>query len=217
MGVMSSPRRRRRFFWAAGIVGAVALVLIVNALLPSRGGPVRVSPTERGGVPFTSHDAAEEAAASRAAAVVQPLATRFVDELVRRHDLGRAFAALAPRLRDRYSLLDWQAGRDLPLTGTSSSTGGASVAFSGRTTVGFVAALSPDVLFAVRFDKLDTLGWRVAYMHQGHSSSYVTEANYSPAGFTPGSRRETVGTWLILVGGLVGLIAAVALIDRRLG
>lgn len=216
MALLSSPRRRRRLLWAVGLVVAIGGFLVLNAVLPSHGGPVRASPNPNSRTPpLSSDDVAEQAAARRSAAVVQPLANRFVDELVQHRNLDDAYQTLSPRTRDHYSLLDWQAGRDLPLRGASGA-GGPSVAFAGRTTVGFVAGLSPGILFALRFDKLPVLGWRVAYMHQGHSSTYVTESNYSPAGFVPGSRGETLGTWLILLGGLAGLIAVVALIDRRL-
>ena len=215
MAYFSSPRRRRRLLWLGALVTVAGGFVLLNALLPSHGGPVR-RPTLDRRAPAPGVSAAEIAAAQRAEAAVQPLANRFVDELVNRRDLDRAYALLAPRTRDHYSLLDWQAGRDLPLTGAS-GTGGARVAFSGAKTVGLVASYAGgSVLFAVRFDKLPVLGWRVAYMHQGQASSHVTEADFSPAGFAPGSRHETAGTWLILFGGLAGLIVLVALADRRL-
>ena len=218
MAYWSSPRRRRRLLWAGAALVAVAGFLAVNALLPSHGGAVRRSPTETatGGVPFTKADAAEQAAADRAAAAVQPLANEFVGDLASHTHLARAFALLAPKLREQYSQQDWTSGRDLPLTGVDATGAGASVAFSGRTTVGLVSSLQPNVLFAVRFDKLPGLGWRVAYVHDGHGSSYVTESNFSPAGFTPGSHANTLGTWLILLGGFLALVAVVVLADRLL-
>lgn len=213
---MSSPRRRRRLLWASAILIAVGGFLAVNAVLPSHGGAGRLSPTvTAAGVPFTKQDLADEAAARRSEAATQPLANRFVTDLASHTQLDEAFALLAPKTRARYSRLDWVGGRDLPLSGVS-GTGGASVAFSGRTTVGFVSSLSPDVLFAVRFDKLPALGWRVAYMHEGHSSTYVTESNYSPAGFAPGSAVNSLATWLILLGGFAALVIVVALADRFL-
>ena len=216
MAFLSSPRRRRQALWIGAALVAVGGVLLLNAALPSHGGPVRTTPLSPQAVP-SGGSASEEAVARRARATVQPLANRFVDELVNRRDLDRAYALLAPKAREHYSLLDWQAGRNLPISGAS-GTGGASVVFAGGATVGLVASFSGGrVLFAVRFDKLSALGWRVAYMHQGHASSRVTEADYSPAGFAPGSQHETVGTWLILLGGLALLIAVAAIVDRRLG
>ena len=213
MGFLSSPRRRRRLRWVGGVLVAIGLVAAAAALLPSKGRPVRVRTTTNT-APYAREDAAEVAAAARASAQVQPLANRFLSELATHRGLERAYAALAPGEKERYSRLDWESGRDLPLTGVQ-GTSGASVVFSGRATVGLVASFTPDVLFAVRYDRL-TSGWRVAYMHQGQSSRYVTVANYAPAGFAPGSHHETLGTWLILFGGLAALIAAVAVIDRRL-
>jgi hypothetical protein len=215
VSVLSSPRRRRRALWAGAAAVAVGGFLVVNALVPSHGGAVRSSPLETTGSTL-GQSVAEEAAAERSAAAVRPLATRFVDDLAGRHDLDRAYAVLAPRTRDHYSLLDWQAGRDLPLHGATSSTGGPSLAFAGRSTVGFVAALAPNILFAVRFDKLPVLGWRVAYMHQGEGSSHVDESSFSPAGLAPGAHHETVWTWLILAAGFAALVTVVALADHRL-
>jgi len=213
----SSPRRRRRLLWLGAAFLAVLGFLAVDALLPSRGGPVRVSPTETAGtLAFSRSNAAEIAAAARAEAAARPLANQFVDDLAGHRHLDRAFGLLTPKLREHYSQQDWASGRDLPLSGVQSSTGGATVAFSGRSTVGFVASLPPNVLFAVRFDKLPVLGWRVAYVSEGHGSSRISESNFSPAGFAPGSHANTLGTWLILLGGFAALVAVVALLDRRL-
>ena len=191
---------------------------MVDALLPSHGGPTRASPlaSTNVGVPLSPSDAAEQRAAERSAAVVRPVANEFVDDLASRRHLERAFALLTPKLREHYSDQDWKSGRGLPLTGVDATSAGASVAFSGRTTVGFVSSLPPNVLFAVRFDKLAVLGWRVAYVHEGHGSSYVSEANFSPAGFAPGSQPSSLGTWLILLGGFVALVVVVAVADRLL-
>jgi hypothetical protein len=68
-----------------------------------------------------------------------------------------------------------------------------------------------DGLVALRFDKRKT--WLIDYIHQGHASARVDAGNYAPPGFLPGSHTETFGTWLILIGGLAGLIAVVALAD----
>jgi hypothetical protein len=196
----------------------VAAFLGVNALLPSHGGKTRASPltTARRGVLLSPSELAEQRAAERSAAVVQPLATEFVTDLASHHHLDWAFALLSPKLREHYSQADWTSARDLPLTGVDTTSAGATSAFAGRTTAGFVSSLQPNVLFAVRFDKLPVLGWRVAYVHEGHGSSYVSESNYSPAGFAPGSQPNTLGTWLILLGGFVALVVVVAVADRRL-
>lgn len=96
--------------------------------------------------------------------------------------------------------------------------GAPTVVFSGRTTVGFVASASKgnsERLYAIRFDKAHGR-WRLAYTHQGIASSRVTQENFAPAGFEPGSRHETAWTWLALGLGLIGLVAVVALVDRRL-
>jgi hypothetical protein len=217
MRYLASPRFRRRLLWIAAAAAAIAVVLVANAQLPSHGGPVRTQPAVRGpAIPSGGSSFAEQAAARRSAAEVQPLVNAFVDELANRHDLDKAYAMLAPKTRENYSLLDWRAGRDLPLRGVTASTAGASLAFAGKSTAGYVASFVGDALFAVRFDKLPVLGWRVAYMHQGHGSSHVTATSYSPSGFAPGSRHETLTTWLVLVGGLVALIGVVALVDRGL-
>lgn len=218
--LLSSHRWRRRLTWAVALVGVAGAFLALNELLPSHGGPVRVSPAPGRPQAFTT-SAAEQRAAAQAAAAVQPLANAFVDEVAHRRDVARAYDRLGPALRKRYSLADWQQGRNLPLSGVAPGTGGASLAFSGRTTVGYVAALPPaaagtsQILFAVRFERTNGR-WLVAYVHQGQASSYVSETNFAPSGFLPGSRHETRWTLLLLGLGLVLLVAVVALVDRRM-
>jgi len=201
VSLLSSPRRRRRLGWTAGILAFVGAIALVVVLVPSHGGsgPHTVprapsfgaGPTTTGALFGSS--AAEQRAAQRAETEVRPLADRFVAALVHHH--ARKAAQLAsPKLH----IPDLQVD--------PSSGGGASVAFSGATTVGFVSSLPPDVLVAVRFDKTNGR-WLATYVHTGHSSSRVDASDYSPPGFAPGSRRETAWTWLALVGGLLLLIA----------
>jgi hypothetical protein len=145
---------------------------------------------------------------------VRPLARVFVDDLAQRRDLPRAYALLDPRLRARYSLADWRQGRGVPLTLTGAA-GGVNVAFAGAESVGIVADLDAERLFAVRFEK-SRGRWLVDYVHQGHGSRYISASNFAPAGFLPGSRHETVWTWLALAGGLLGIVALAVLVERRL-
>jgi hypothetical protein len=96
MSLLTSPRRRRRLAWLAGVLGGVVVVVVVVALLPSHGGPakgVRIAPhapTLGGRTQPTFVDSESPAAArarKKAEAVVRPLATRFVDDLLHRRDL----------------------------------------------------------------------------------------------------------------------------------
>ena len=230
MGILSSPRRRRRLAWVALAVGLVGAVFGVNALLPSHGPSkqVRVAPSAPGfgGVPtvpssFQDETPAAKRARERAEATVHPLATAFVGDLLRRRHLEQAYALLAPSLRSHYSLADWQQGRDLPLSANATATPGSTVEFSGAKTVGLVASIAPSsagadsTLFAIRFEKTNGR-WLVDYVHGGHSSTRINETNFSPAGFLPGSHQETLGTWLILAGILLGLILIAALVSRAL-
>jgi len=230
MRFLASPRRRRRLAWVALTVGIVGAFIGVIALVPSHGPSkqVRVAPKAPvlGGTPtvpltFEQETPAAKRARERAEATVHPLANAFVGDLLRRRRLGAAYALLAPSLRSHYSLADWQQGRDLPLSANATATPGSSVAFSGPTTVGLVASIasssvgSDSTLFAIRFEK--THGrWLVDYLRGGRASSRIDETNFSPPGFLPGSHRETLWTWLILVGGLLGLILVAALISRGL-
>jgi hypothetical protein len=59
-------------------------------------------------------------------------------------------------------------------------------------------------------------GWLIDYLQRGHSSAFVSQANYAPHGFLPGSHEETLGTWSILVLSFLGVVAVVALADRLL-
>lgn len=223
--LLSSPRRRRRLAWLAGALVVIAAVLAVVALVPSHGGPVkgvRVPPriplpgatTTRLPIYAQQETPAEAKARKRAEAVVRPLAVAFVDDLLHRRHLARAYALLSPDLQKAASLHDWQQGRFIPLsvTGTDAST---VIAFSGGSTVGTVASMGNDVLFAVRFDKVRGR-WLIDYLHEGRSSTYVDAMNFAPAGFLPGSRHETLWTWLALIGGFLALVAVAALVEAWL-
>lgn len=222
MSLLSSPRRRRRLAWVLGVAAVAGALVLVAVLVPSRSGSGRSVvprapafgevPARTG--PLFESTAAEERAARRSEAAVRPLARRFVDDLALRRDLPGAHALLAPALRRRYALADWQGGRDVPLAETGAG-GGVTIAFAGATTVGAVATLDGNRLFAVRFEKLHG-AWRVDYVHAGHGSQYVGAANFAPGGFVPGSRHETMWTWLALVGGVLGLIAIAVSVERRL-
>lgn len=221
MLVLGSPRRRRRLAWLLGVAVAIGAVALLVSLVPSHSGSGRrVIPrapafgdVQTTGGAFKS-STAEIETARLSEKTVRPLAIAFVDDLARGRDLSQAYALLGPTLRGRYALLDWQQGRDLPFAPTGAE-GGISIAFSGATTVGAVADLDQNRLVAVRFEKAAGR-WGVDYIHAGHGSSYISSANYAPAGFVPGSRHETVWTWLALVGGLLGLIAIAVVIERRL-
>jgi len=207
---LSSPRRRRRLAWLAGILGAVGVIALVVVLVPNRGGPeprgVPRPPSfdggQRNGAPLFGSSAAEDRAARRAETEVRPLAERFVADVLQRRTRDAARLA-SPKLRIPSLRLD------------ATSSGGASVAFSGATTVGFVSSFSPDVLLAFRFDRTNGR-WLATYVHTGHSSSHVSAADYSPSGFAPGSTRETTWTWLALAGGLVLVIAVGVVVERLL-
>lgn len=224
VSILSSPRRRRRLAWLAGALGVVAAVAVVIAVVPSHGGPakgVRVAPqapafgeTTQPPPAVPPESPAEIRARQRAERTVRALAVTFVDDLLRRHDLPRAYALLSPDLQQGASLHDWQTGRYLPLSATGS---GASftIAYSGAATVGVVSEIGNGVLFAMRLDK--TKGrWLIDYLHQGHSSTRVDAANYAPAGFLPGSHVETFWTWLALIGGFFAIVAVAVMFDRWL-
>jgi hypothetical protein len=209
-------------------LGVVGLFVLVNALLPSHGGPtkgVRVAPqAPTFGSPHTTptrfggESPAEARARRRAEAVVHPLANAFIGDLLYRRRLPAAYALLAPSLRSHYSLADWQAGHDLPIAANRLATPGSTVAFSGGSSVGLVASIPGDTestLVALRFDKTNGR-WLLDYLHRGHSSGRIDETNYAPAGFLPGSHVETIWTWSILVGGLLGLILVAAGVSRAL-
>jgi hypothetical protein len=221
--LLRSPRWRRRFAWLTGVLVVIGLVVGLFALVPSQGGPtngVRRAPPVPGLGDTTrpTFVQPETPAAARARAkaerTVRPLAIAFVDDLLRRHDLARAYGLLDADLQKGASLHDWQTGHHLPLS-VRGDGASATIAFSGATTVGIVSAIGTNVLFAMRFDKTNGR-WLIAYLHQGHPSAYVDETNYAPAGFSPGSRTETLWTWLALIGGLLAVIAVAVFVEQRL-
>jgi hypothetical protein len=236
MSRLASPRFRRRLIWLGAVGAALLFIAGIAVVLPSRGTdagsrrPPR-APTFGGGVPTASvpfetlPDAETERRRGEAEAAVHPLADMFVRAVIARRSMADAYNLLSPELRARYSLDDWQRGRDLPFAVKHhESYSGSSVAFSDASTVGLVASLTPpnavsgetqSLLLAMRFEKARGR-WSLNYVHEGHSSRYVTASNYSPSGFIPGTRSETRWTWLILAGGLVALVALAALAERAL-
>jgi hypothetical protein len=206
----------------------IGLLLLVNALLPSHGTTrkgVRVAPQAPiFGAPtvttalFGGESPAEARARKRAEVAVRPLAAAFVGDLLLRRNLTAAHALLTPSLRSQYAFVDWAAGRNLPLPRNALTTPGTTIAFSGATTVGLVATIpgnSESTLLALRFERTGGR-WLIDYLHRGHTSVRIDETNYAPPGFLPGSHVETLWTWLILAGGLLGLILVAALISRGL-
>lgn len=229
--LLASPRRRRRLVWVVLAGALVGLVIGANALLSSHGPSrqVRVAPRAPGFGSTTTTTSilgkpnpAEERARARAEATVRPLSDAFLGDLMRRRHLAAAYALLAPSVRSHYSLRDWQEGRDLPVAANTTATPGSNIAFSGAATVGLVASIAPpnseseSTLVAIRFQKTNG-HWLIDYLHRGHSSARIDETNYSPNGFLPGSRHETLWTWLILAGGLLGIILVAVLLDVGLG
>jgi hypothetical protein len=144
----------------------------------------------------------------------------FVTAMAERKDYEKAHNLLAFDFHSG-STSEWQAGKNLPLSLPRESTfGGTTVAYSGATEVGTVVSVNEpgktdSGLVALAFKKIAGQ-WRITYAHQGHSSTYVDAGNFAPAGFLPGSHRETAWTWLILGLGFVGIIAVVALLDWRI-
>ncbi len=65
------------------------------------------------------------------------------------------------------------------------------------------------------FDKMNGR-WLLDYRHRGHGCERIDETNYALPGFLPGSHVETIWTWSILVGGLLGLILVAAGVSRAL-
>jgi hypothetical protein len=232
MAFLASPRLRRRLAWLTVILGGAGVVALISLLLPNHGGPqtkpgppslTSTEPGETSPLLGDLPDAATERARTKAVATVRPLATRFVSAMIRRRDLAAAHSLLIPQLRSRYSLADWKAGRDLPLSSVPQSTliPAASVAFSGTTLVGLVmsfpegASSSESIHLAIRLEQANGR-WLIDYLRQGHSSRSISETNFSPSGFSPGSQSTSFSAWLPLLLGFLGLILIVAVVDRGL-
>ena len=229
MSLLSSPRRRRRLLWLTPLLGLGAVVAIAIWVLPSNGDssavrePIQLNPPPKGPI-VPPADPGAERAGRAAAAETRPLANAFVADVIHRRDLDRAHALLAPSLRGKYSLADWQAGRDLPFSADQPQDVVPStiLSFYGPKSVGFVTSFGVDdpwsgeqsTLVAIRFAKSDR--WLIDYLRRGHSSRYVSQATYAPHGFLPGTHEETLWTWSVLVLGFAGVVFLVVLADRWL-
>jgi hypothetical protein len=71
---------------------------------------------------------------------------------------------------------------------------------------------SGSILFAIRLRKASGR-WLIDYLRQGHVSRSVSETNFSPSGFSPGSQSTSLSAWWPLLLGLLGLIVLVALVE----
>jgi len=180
--------------WVAVVGAALLFIAGIAVVLPSKGTDTRAkrppAPPSFGGgaptasVPFeTTPDPEAERRRGAAEAAVHPLADAFVRAVIARRGLADAYALLSSDLRSRYSLHDWQGGRDLPFTAKHHERySGSSVVFSDASMVGLVASLTPpdaaagetqSLLLALRFEKARGR-WSLHYVHAGHGSRYVT-------------------------------------------
>jgi hypothetical protein len=202
------------------ILGGAGVIALIGVLVPNHGGPqakpgapslTAAEPGETSPLLDVYPDAATERARTKAVATVRPLAAEFLTALVRRRDLALARSLLVPPLRSH----------GLPLSSLPRSTliPGATVAFSGPKLVGlvyaFASANADSVLLAVRVKKTNGR-WLIDYLRQGHSSRSISETNFSPPQFSPGSQSTSLTAWLPLLLGLVVLIALVVMVERAL-
>ena len=226
MSILSSPRRRRKLVWLGGAVACAGIVALGIVLFPTHGSSKSGVQSPPKGFSLTTPSAPPSARGPGApVAAIQRLDNEFVNDVIQRRNLGRVHSLLAANLRSRYSLADWQAGRDLPISvkGGGDYRASSIVSFYGAKHVGLVSSLSrrfgarpqEQPLAAVRFAKTNDR-WLLEYVHQGHASRLVDQTNYAPPGFLPGSHRQTFWDWAIF--GLIGvaLIAVVAFLDRLL-
>ena len=164
------------------------------------------------------------AATSKAEQQARVVAVAFTSALAGHGALAKAYADLDPQLAARSSYADWQAGRSLPVAlARSDRYSSFSVAFADETDVGIVLTFQPagagavEKLVALRLLKSRGARWLVDYVHQGHSSAFVDEANFAPGGFYPGSTPMSTSSWLPLVLALLLLVCVAVLVERRLG
>jgi hypothetical protein len=223
VGFLASPRLRRRLAWLALILGAAGVLVLIGVLVPNRGGPqakpgapslTATEPVETSPLLGAYPDAATERARAKAVATVRPLVGRFLTAVIGRRDPALGRSLLIPRLRSQ----------DFPLSSVPKSTliPGATVSFSGPKLVGLVYSFAPaapdssgSILLAVRIRKTNGR-WLIDYLRQGHVSRSISETNFSPPGFAPGSQSTSFTAWVPLLLGFLGLILVVALVDRSL-
>jgi hypothetical protein len=214
-----SPRRRRRARWLVAVVALAGAIAAVALLDPSSKGRPFV------GRPPTAtlfHSTpAPVAATQQAERDARGVAVAFSTAIEKRRALPGAYARLDASLRARYSLADWRAGHGLPLSFAAGDTYSAySIAFADEKDVGIVLAFahgsgSAAKLVALRVQKHGRR-WLLAYVGQGHASSLVSEANFAPHGFYPGSTPMSTSSWLPLVLALLLLVGVAAFVERRL-
>ena len=226
MALLASPKVRRRLSWIALILGGAGVLALVAVLLPNHGGPEAkpgvpsltfTEPGETSPPVGSGPDAATERARTKAVATVRPLAA------------VRDRCDPPARSRGRTFAVDPGAGLALlrsPIRRTRSplSVGSEDVAPPGRPSPWgrsrrpghelqhTAPNSSGSILLAIRLRKASGR-WLIDYLRQGHVSRSVSETNFSPSGFSPGSQSTSLSAWWPLLLGLLGLIVLVALVE----
>ena len=225
--ILASPRRRRRLIRLGIMAGVVVVLALVVVILPHQNGEPGPVGGFSGGTPQLAEDAvpdpATERARSAAEAKMRPRAALFLTDIVSRTQLSRAYDELAPTLRKKYDRQAWLEGDGLPFGRQAGGYHfGSTVAYSGPNVVGFVLSYQPaddtarSHLYAIRYSHRNGQ-WGVDYAKEGESSTYISDQEYAPKGFLPGSATTSIWWWLTIPLGFIVVIGLIAVVDHRLG
>jgi hypothetical protein len=225
--ILASPRRRRRLIRLGIVAGVLVVVALIVAILPHQNGEPGPVGGFSAGTPQLAEDArtdpATERARTAAEAKMRPRAKLFLTDIVTRTQLSRAYGQLAPSLQEKYDRQSWLDGDGLPFgRQVGGRQSGSTVAYSGPNVVGFVLSYQPaddterSHLYAVRYTHRNGR-WGVDYVKEGQSSTYVSDREFAPAGFLPGSATTSIWWWLTIPLGFIVVIGLIAVVDNRLG
>jgi hypothetical protein len=110
--LLSSPRKRRRAAWGAGVLLAAGCAALVGLLYPNTGHKeAKFTP----GKPKVVHEEPRATPLSKAdRASAQKVVDAFVTDGVLRRDLGRSYDLVTPQMREGMTRVQWKT-EDIPI------------------------------------------------------------------------------------------------------
>jgi hypothetical protein len=223
--LLSSPRRRRRLAWTAGVVLALAAIVGAGIKFSYTGPGLDVEPSNEPAVLYKEPKSVRLGARSRADALA--VAEKFIRTAVARKRVGESWNLVAPELKDGFTKAEWARG-EIPVVPFPAASARWRVDYSYRNKLGLRVALFPPVgarTPAAVFD-LDLMAMKVGKDRHWRVSSFMPSVQRAPLGNDSGPVLGSAGVprvsvpegesrlsaaWLLVPLGLLSLVLLVPL------